>query len=251
MDGLFTGSAGDRRRFLDRLVLSVDPAHGSRALSYERAMRSRNRLLSEGRADPTWLDGLEAQMSELGVAMAMARSEVVRLLSALIDDSQAESPFPAASVGLKAFSKTRGWRRRATWRLRSSMMKHGRGRDAAAGRTFRVRTGSDLVVHHRAKAMPAALSSTGEQKALLIGIILGHAQLVRSLTGHAPILLLDEVAAHLDEGRRAALFDLIETLDCQAFMTGTDAAMFESLGPRGQMFEVRREGATPGDAAAG
>jgi hypothetical protein len=105
--------------------------------------------------------------------------------------------------------------------------------------TCRVRTGSDLVVHHRAKAMPAALSSTGEQKALLIGIILGHAQLVRSLTGHAPILLLDEIAAHLDEGRRAALFDLIEALDCQAFMTGTDVSMFASLGPsRGQMFEV-------------
>lgn len=251
MDGLFTGSAGDRRRFLDRLVLSVDPAHGGRALSYERAMRSRNRLLSEGRADPTWLDGLEAQMSELGVAMAVARSEVVRLLSALIDDSQAESPFPAASVRLEGFLEDEGLKTASDMEVAFiDLMKHGRGRDAAAGRTLSGPHRMDLVVHHRAKAMPAALSSTGEQKALLIGIILGHAQLVRSLTGHAPILLLDEVAAHLDEGRRAALFDLIETLDCQAFMTGTDAAMFGSLGPRGQMFEVSEGRATPRREAA-
>jgi DNA replication and repair protein RecF len=111
---------------------------------------------------------------------------------------------------------------------------------------------SDLIVHHRAKAMPAALSSTGEQKALLIGIVLGHAQLVRAMTGHAPILLLDEIAAHLDEGRRAALFDLIEALDCQAFMTGTDVSMFASLGSRGQTFLVADGKVTPhGDAAAG
>jgi DNA replication and repair protein RecF len=108
----------------------------------------------------------------------------------------------------------------------------------------------DLVVHHRAKGMPAALSSTGEQKALLIGIILGHAQLVRSLTGHAPILLLDEVAAHLDEGRRAALFDLIEALDCQAFMTGTDAAMFDSLGRAVRCLRSAMGAPHPGDAAA-
>lgn len=239
MDGLFTGPAGDRRRFLDRLVLSVDPAHGGRALSYERAMRSRNRLLSDGRADPAWLDGLEAQMAELGVAMAMARGEVIDLLTKLIEGHHADSVFPAASVRLEGFLEHEelpsASDREAAF---AGLLRDGRGRDAAAGRTLAGPHRMDLVVHHRAKAMPAALSSTGEQKALLIGIVLGHAQLVRSMTGHAPVLLLDEIAAHLDEDRRAALFDLVEALDCQAFMTGTDAAMFASLGDRGQMFDV-------------
>ncbi|KGF69265.1 recombinase RecF [Hoeflea sp. BAL378] len=239
MDGLFTGPAGDRRRFLDRLVLSVDPAHGGRALNYERAMRSRNRLLSEGRADPAWLDGLEAQMVELGVAMAMARTEVVSLLSGLIDDSQAHSVFPAATVRLEGFLEDPGLTSAGDMETAfAAELRSGRGRDAAAGRTLTGPHRSDLIVHHRAKAMPAALSSTGEQKALLIGIVLGHAQLVRGMTGHAPILLLDEIAAHLDEGRRGALFDLIEALDCQAFMTGTDAQMFSSLGSRGRILMV-------------
>jgi len=239
MDGLFTGSAGDRRRFLDRLVLSVDPAHGGRALNYERAMRSRNRLLSEGRADPTWLDGLEAQMAELGVAMAMARNEVVSLLSGLIEGNTTHSVFPAATVRLEGFLEDETHPSASDMEAAfATMLETGRRRDAAAGRTLSGPHRSDLIVHHRAKAMPAALSSTGEQKALLIGIVLGHAQLVRAMTGHAPILLLDEIAAHLDEGRRAALFDLIEALECQAFMTGTDASMFASLGPRGQIFTV-------------
>ncbi|OCW57538.1 DNA replication/repair protein RecF [Hoeflea olei] len=239
MDGLFTGPAGDRRRFLDRLVLSVDPAHGGRALNYERAMRSRNRLLSEGRPDPAWLDGLEAQMAELGVAMALARSEVVSLLSELIARNSAESAFPAATVRLEGFLDGEAPSSASDMETAfAEQLRTGRGRDAAAGRTLTGPHRSDLIVHHRAKAMPAALSSTGEQKALLIGIVLGHAQLVRGMTAHAPILLLDEIAAHLDEGRRAALFDLIEALGCQAFMTGTDAHMFASLGSRGRIFTV-------------
>lgn len=246
MDGLFTGAAGDRRRFLDRLVLSVDPAHGGRALNYERAMRSRNRLLSEGRADPTWLDGLEAQMTELGVAMAMARNEVVSLLSDLIESNTTHSVFPAATVRLEGFLEDEALASASDMEAAfAGMLETGRRRDAAAGRTLSGPHRSDLIVHHRAKAMPAALSSTGEQKALLIGIVLGHAQLVRAMTGHAPILLLDEIAAHLDEGRRAALFDLIEALECQAFMTGTDASMFASLGSRGQIFRVSEGRVTP------
>jgi len=246
MDGLFTGSAGDRRRFLDRLVLSVDPAHGGRALNYERAMRSRNRLLSEGRADPAWLDGLETQMAELGVAMAMARNEVVSLLSGLIESNTTHSVFPAATVRLEGFLEDEALASASDMEAAfATMLETGRRRDAAAGRTLSGPHRSDLIVHHRAKAMPAALSSTGEQKALLIGIVLGHAQLVRAMTGYAPILLLDEIAAHLDEGRRAALFDLIEALECQAFMTGTDASMFASLGPRGQIFTVAEGHLTP------
>lgn len=253
MDGLFTGSAGDRRRFLDRLVLSVDPAHGGRALNYERAMRSRNRLLSEGRSDPVWLDGLEAQMTELGVAMAMARNEVVSLLSDLIESNTTHSVFPAATVRLEGFLEDETLTSASDMETAfAGMLEGGRRRDAAAGRTLSGPHRSDLIVHHRAKGMPAALSSTGEQKALLIGIVLGHAQLVRAMTGHAPILLLDEIAAHLDEGRRAALFDLIEALECQAFMTGTDASMFKSLGARGQIFRVAEGRVTPyKDEAAG
>ena len=202
-------------------------------------MRSRNRLLSEGRADPAWLDGLEAQMTELGVAMAMARNEVVSLLSGLIESNTTHSVFPAATVRLEGFLEEETLGSSSDMEAAfATMLETGRRRDAAAGRTLSGPHRSDLIVHHRAKAMPAALSSTGEQKALLIGIILGHAQLVRAMTGHAPILLLDEIAAHLDEGRRAALFDLIEALECQAFMTGTDASMFASLGTRGQIFTV-------------
>ena len=250
MDGLFTGPAGDRRRFLDRLVLSVDPAHGGRALNYERAMRGRNRLLSEGRADPAWLDGLEAQMAELGVAMAMARTEVVNLLSGLIESGAAQSVFPAATVRLEGFMEAEALQSASDMEAAfADMLRTGRGRDGAAGRTLSGPHRSDLIVHHRDKAMPAALSSTGEQKALLIGIVLGHAQLVRAMTGHAPILLLDEIAAHLDEGRRAALFDLIEALECQAFMTGTDVSMFSSLGPRGQIFTVADGRVTPHSGA--
>lgn len=246
MDGLFTGSAGDRRRFLDRLVLSVDPAHGGRALNYERAMRSRNRLLSEGRTDPAWLDGLEAQMTELGVAMAMARNEVVSLLSGLIESNTSHSVFPAATVRLEGFLEGEALVSASDMEAAfATLLETGRRRDTAAGRTLSGPHRSDLIVHHRAKGMPAALSSTGEQKALLIGIVLGHAQLVRAMTGHAPILLLDEIAAHLDEGRRAALFDLIEALECQAFMTGTDAQMFASLGARGQIFTVADSQVTP------
>ncbi|MDF1608378.1 DNA replication/repair protein RecF [Hoeflea sp. YIM 152468] len=246
MDGLFTGPAGDRRRFLDRLVLSVDPAHGGRALTYERAMRSRNRLLSEARPDPAWLDGLEAQMTELGVAMAMARNEVVSLLSGLIEENSAHSVFPAATVRLDGFLDGEALSSASDMETAfADLLRSGRGRDAAAGRTLSGPHRSDLIVHHRAKAMAAALSSTGEQKALLIGIVLGHAQLVRAMTGHAPVLLLDEIAAHLDQGRRAALFDLIEALECQAFMTGTDAQMFATLGTRGQIFTVTDGSVTP------
>jgi DNA replication and repair protein RecF len=164
-----------------------------------------------------------------------------------------DSPFPGSNgVRLEGFLEDQGLETASDMEVCVHRSDESTGADATplpAG-PCRVHTGWIWWCTTAPRRMPAALSSTGEQKALLIGIILGHAQLVRSLTGHAPILLLDEVAAHLDEGRRAALFDLIETLDCQAFMTGTDAAMFESLGPRGQMFEVSEGRATPRRKAA-
>jgi DNA replication and repair protein RecF len=239
MDGLFTGGSGDRRRFLDRLVLSLDPEHGRRATDYERAMRSRNKLLSEWRPDPVWLTGLERQMAELGIAMALARQEMLGLLAGLVDRNHEGGVFPAADLALSGFLDGE-WHRPA-FDLEEQyleMMKAGRYRDAAAGRTLDGPHRSDLLIRHRAKNMEAARCSTGEQKALLVGLILAHARLVGNMTGHAPVLLLDEIAAHLDEGRRAALFDLVDDLGGQAFMTGTDQSMFSALGDRARYLTV-------------
>lgn len=240
MDGLFTGPKGDRRRFLDRMVLAVDPTHGRRAVDYERAMRSRNRLLSDNRMDDSWLSGIEAQMAELGVAMALARAELVGMLAGMIDRSGADNPFPRAGLDLASGYADSDLSRPSADIEDEARTRLGAGRhaDRAAGRTLLGAHRADLSVVHLAKAMPAALSSTGEQKALLIGLVLAHARLVAAVSSLPPILLLDEIAAHLDPGRRAALFDLIAELGVQAFMTGTDASLFDALGDRAQMLEV-------------
>lgn len=240
MDGLFTGASSERRRFLDRLVLSIDPEHGRRASDFERAMRSRNRLLAEGRFDPSWLGGIEQQMAALGIAMALARVEMMRLLAALIEQRRDPASFPVPDLALSGFLDEEGLDAPAVdlEDLYCARLANSRGRDAAAGRTLEGPHKSDLLVRHHEKDMEAARCSTGEQKALLVGLILAHAELVASMTGFAPILLLDEIAAHLDEGRRAALFDRIDALGGQAFMTGTDAHMFDSLGARAQFIGV-------------
>jgi DNA replication and repair protein RecF len=244
MDGLFTGSSSDRRRFLDRLVLSLDASHGRRASDFERAMRSRNRLLSEGRFDPSWLSAIEAQMASLGIAMAAARREMLGLLSRL-SASTGETPFPSPLLALEGFLDDMPDTSAAELEdLYLDMLGRSRGRDAAAGRTLDGPHRSDLLVRHREKDMDAARCSTGEQKALLIGLILAHARLTADMTGYAPVLLLDEIAAHLDEGRRAALFDLVHGLGGQAFMTGTDRAMFSALGERAQFLTVSHGGVT-------
>ncbi|MCQ1573838.1 DNA replication/repair protein RecF [Neorhizobium galegae] len=242
MDGLFTGASSDRRRFLDRLVLSLDPAHGRRASDFERAMRSRNRLLSEGRFDPSWLSAIEAQMAGLGIAMAAARQEMLGLLRTLSANS-GETPFPSPVLTLEGFMD--GAMERPAADLEDDylgMLRNGRGRDAAAGRTLDGPHRSDLLVRHREKDMEAERCSTGEQKALLIGLVLAHARLTADMTGYAPILLLDEIAAHLDQGRRAALFDLVHGLGGQSFMTGTDRSMFSALADRAQFFTVAHGG---------
>ncbi|WP_246217780.1 DNA replication/repair protein RecF [Jiella pacifica] len=242
MDGLFTGPGADRRRFLDRMVLAIDPAHGRRASDYERAMRSRNRLLSEDRMDDAWLSGLEAQMAELGVAMAIARTELADMLATKIAAAADASPFPAARLSLQSGFEDvdlAGPAVDAEEAVRLGL-KRSRSLDRAAGRTREGPHRADLSVFFAAKDMPAALASTGEQKALLIGLVLAHAQLVAQVSGFRPILLLDEVAAHLDPGRRQALFDLVSTLGVQAFMTGTDEALFEALEGRANMIPIGR-----------
>ncbi|WP_095082387.1 DNA replication/repair protein RecF [Mesorhizobium sophorae] len=240
MDALFTGPAADRRRFLDRLVLAIDPGHGQRAIDYEKAMRGRNRLLTEGSRDDRWFDAIETQMAETGVAIAAARAEMVRLLAAMIDRLPDTGPFPQADIGLSGELEAEIAIAPAVdveERFRRTLAE-GRDRDRAAGRTLEGPHRSDLVVRHRPKSMPAELCSTGEQKALLVGIVLSHARLTGEMSGMTPILLLDEIAAHLDGGRRAALFSILEDLNCQAFMTGTDAALFSSLKGRAQFLTV-------------
>mgnify|MGYP003575050498 CR=1 FL=1 len=218
MDRLFTESAGGRRRFLDRLTLALEPGHAHHAARYEAAMRSRNKLLAEGVGpDPDWLAALESQMAEHGAAMGTARQRSVEALSAAIANLQ-DDDFPRASLTLE------GW----TGIDLVSLLKANRGRDANAGRTTEGPHRQDLVVTHVAKGQPASRGSTGEQKALLLGLVLAHAELVADRRGAPPILLLDEVAAHLDPDRRSALFARLEGHG-QVWMTATEAGLFDGI----------------------
>jgi DNA replication and repair protein RecF len=240
-DGLFRGAAGDRRRFLDRLVLAVDATHGSRVNALEKALRSRNRLLEADRPDPAWLDAVEREVAETAVAVAAARREAVDRLAAIaMEDSITPSPFPHAVLAIEGeleslLVSTSALEVEERHRV---TLREGRWRDKAAGRTLSGPNTSDLLVWHGPKNTPAALCSTGEQKALLIGLVLAHARLVRQMSGMAPLLLLDEVAAHLDAGRRRALYQRLSLLGGQVWMTGTDAALFTDLPREGHCLFV-------------
>ena len=240
LDGIFTGAAGDRRRFLDRLVLTLDPAHARRVVEFERLARSRNRLLEES-GDPQWLDAVEAELAESALALANARAEAVeRLTRRITAQARDADATPSASLALVgAFEAERARlssdEAGAAYRV---ALRTSRGRDRAAGRTLHGPHRSDLAIAVAGNDMPAALSSTGEQKALLLGLILAHAELVGAATGTAPVLLLDEVVAHLDPVRRAALFDRLARLGCQTLMTGTDAHLFSALAGSAERFEV-------------
>jgi len=249
MDNLFTGPASDRRRFLDRLVLAIDPTHGKRVNDFERAMRSRNKLLEDRQSDPSWLDGLEIQLAETGVAIVFARAELVALLQGIIEKtrSSGDDIFPHAEIILEGTLETmirEGAASDLEDTYRATLCRE-RPRDRAAGRTLDGPHRCNLAVRHGPKNMEAAICSTGEQKALLTGLILAHAQLVGDVSGMAPILLLDEIAAHLDPSRRAALFDKIDEIGCQAWMTGTDDHLFEALGDRAQHFIVSHGSVSP------
>jgi DNA replication and repair protein RecF len=241
MDRLFTDSAGERRRFLDRLVLALDPNHGARVNQFERALRGRNRLLEEGARSNQWLDAIEREAAELAVAMAAARSECVSRLSAAIagerDDS---SPFPWAQLALEGDVErlVAEMPALAAEERYRAILRDNRSRDAAAGRTLIGPHLGDLLAWHGPKGSPAAQSSTGEQKALLVGLVLAHARLVADMSGMAPLALLDEIAAHFDPRRRAALFEALERIGGQVFLTGADPAAFEGLSARAQIFDV-------------
>jgi DNA replication and repair protein RecF len=247
MDMLFNGPASERRRFLDRLALAVDAEHSGRVSALERALRSRNRLLETPRPDPHWLDAIEHETAELAVAVAAQRAETVaRLQGALAGRRDPASSFPAAEIALD------GWMEKLVPRHPAaeiedryrSVLRDNRPRDAAAGRTLDGPHLTDVLVGHAAKNIPASDASTGEQKALLIGLILAHAELLTEMSGFAPVLLLDEVVAHLDPGRRVALYRELERLGAQVFMTGADPAAFADVEARAQVFQV-----TPGHVA--
>ena len=244
MDSLLSGPASERRRFLDRLVLAIEPTHGARVGRFERALRSRNRLLEQGSRNASWLDAIEREAAELGAAIAAARFECVSRLQALIaaarDDS---SPFPWAKLALRGEVEAlvaSSPALEAEERYRA-LLRDNRARDAAAGRTLIGPQVGDLEVWHGPKGAPAGTVSTGEQKALLVGLALAHARLVADMSGIAPVALLDEIAAHFDPRRRAALFDAIERIGGQAFLTGADLAAFANLRDRATIFDVSAE----------
>lgn len=237
MDRLWAGGAADRRAFLDRATLSFEPAHGDQSLAYEKAMRERNRLLKEGRMDPGWLSALESQMAESGAHLALSRARCAHRLT--LAQEGAKTLFPKAEIAILGAMESRltGVIRAGGDAVSESLeiaeefradLAQSRARDAAAGRTLEGPHRSDLQAVFAAKGQPAHLSSTGEQKALLISLVLANARALAEREG-APILLLDEVAAHLDATRRAALYGEIAGLGAQAWMTGTGAELFEAL----------------------
>jgi DNA replication and repair protein RecF len=243
-DGLFTGPASERRRFLDRLIVCFDPGHRTRTGQFERAMASRNRLLADGVTDNARLEGFELVMAETGIAMAAARAEAVASLAAVIETRRSRdpsSPFPWSAITL-AGPIDDDLAHRPAVDVEDGYMKilrQTRERDRAAGRTLDGPHRSDLEVTHGPKTMPAKLCSTGEQKALLLGLVLAHAELVKErLDGLAPLLLLDEITAHLDAARREALFSELLRLDCQAWMTGTDLQAFAALSGRARFWRL-------------
>jgi DNA replication and repair protein RecF len=241
MDGLFGGSPGERRRFLDRLVLAVDADHGARVNALERALRNRNRLLEDHGTDPRWLDAAEHEVADIAVAVAAARADTVRRLAALIaEEADPASPFPHAGLALdgaieNAVLEEPALATEARYR---TILHESRSRDRLAGRTLAGPHVTDLLVVHGPKGIAAERASTGEQKALLLGLILAHARLVARLVGTTPILLLDEVAAHLDPVRRSALYDRLIEFGAQVWLTGADLSAFAEIADHAALLEV-------------
>jgi DNA replication and repair protein RecF len=248
-DRLFLEAAGDRRRFFDRLVFAAEPLHAAHASAYDKALRERMRLLTDETAapDPLWLTALEARMAEHGAALAVARARTLTALQAEID-SRTDRPFPRANLAL-----TGEWETLAAQGLDEAQISArltpalaaSRPRDASAGRGLTGPHRGDLSVTHAEKDRPAAECSTGEQKALILNLVLAQAaRLSAAISGPNPVLLLDEVAAHLDPFRRAALADEIAALGLQVFLTGTDASLFDPFKGRALGLRVEPTGLT-------
>lgn len=250
MDRLFLDGASVRRRFLDRLVFAFDPGHAGRLTRYENATAQRARILREQtNPDPAWLGALESAMAETGIAIAAARADFVRRLRSA--GNPAENLFPRADIGIAGTIDELLSRAPAleVEKLFRYQLRETRPQDAINGGAATGPHRSDFLVRYAERDMPAAQCSTGEQKALLTGIVLAHARLVAAEKGAPPVLLLDEIAAHLDESRRTCLFTLLQNLGGQVWMTGTDAALFSSIAGTAHFFEVR-EGNITAEARA-
>ena len=257
MDGLFLGPASERRRFFDRLVLAIDSQHSARVSALDRSLRSRNRLLEVRNYDDHWCDAIERETAELAVAVAAMRGQTVTKLAAMLRARGETSPFPSAQIMLDGWMENALMSEAATSvedRYRE-ILRNSRARDAIAGRTLDGPHLTDLEVIYAPKNMPARDASTGEQKALLIGLVLAHASLVAEMTGITPILLLDEVVAHLDPSRRKALFDELSKLGAQVWMTGADPAAFAGIGiseilgvDAGRIFAMPRDSSSSPDS---
>ena len=247
-DRVFAGAAGERRKFFDRQVLAHSPTHGSASTQYEKAMRNRNALLEQGGRDPYWLDALEAQMAEAGAVIAVHRAQALAAMKAAIDE-RPEGAFPKADLEIDGKYEALAAASADLVSLAAEIredLRSGRGRDFGAGRTLSGVHRSDLKVFHRPKSLPADQCSTGEQKALLMGLILANAQaLFRRDFAPNPLLLLDEAVAHLDSDRRAALYDELAALGGQAWLTGTDRSLFDAFGDRAEFFEVSEGAVRP------
>jgi DNA replication and repair protein RecF len=243
MDRLFVEGASARRRFLDRMVLGLHPAHGRETAAYERAMRERLNLLTHhGRngGDAAWLTALECQMAEHGVAIAAARIDTIGHLTEQISQLPAGA-FPKALLALEGLLEA-GLQDAAALQVEEDFARRlaaNREGDGRRGRTAEGPHRSDLLATHMGKGMPANLCSTGEQKALLVGLLLANAMMLKAREDRAPILLLDEIAAHMDEAHRSALFGSLLELGCQTWLTGTDMALFASLGGDAIRFSVQ------------
>lgn len=240
MDGLFLDDAGARRRFVDRLVYAFDPAHAGRVNRYEKIMRQRNRLLKEGRHDPAWFDALHRQMAETGVAVAAARLDMITRLDAMA--TQMDTPFPRPQISLIGSVENNLFQGQVAVQVEQDFydaLNQALPLDRENGKTSVGPHRSDMATIHRGKNMPAHLCSTGEQKALLIGIVLAHALMLQGEHKRPPVLLLDDIAAHLDEFRRQSLFDLIQTTAMQCWMTGTEVDAFSMLKDKALFAQVK------------
>ncbi len=240
MDALFRGSNTDRRRFFDRLVSTLIPDHSNSISKYEKAMRQRNKILSDN-GDNAWLNAIEAQMATYGAAIYFARIDSLSHLQRMVNESIDENAFPASQLSISPLFED-GYEPTSSSALEAKLTSHwhdNRHYDKNAGRTTLGPHKLDLKVIHKQKNIPAALCSTGEQKALLIGLILAHARLVKKMSAITPILLLDEIGAHLDEQRREALYNSLDALKAQCWMSGTDKMLFETLNNRALMYDVQ------------
>jgi DNA replication and repair protein RecF len=249
MDRLFLEGASSRRQFLDRMIFAFDPAHSGRVRRYENAMRQRSKILQEGMADPVWLSSLENQMAETGIAIAAARVDFISRLqeACLKADKDEENYFPAAVLGTKGTIENLLQNMPAieveqafTYQLEQS-----RSQDAVVGGAATGPHKSDMDVVYKSKNMAAAQCSTGEQKALLIGLVLAHGRMMMAERGAPPVLLLDEIAAHLDAARRNALFERLNSMGGQVWMTGTDPVLFSDIQNQAQFFDVESAQISP------